>query len=91
MSKADQYARKAAGWSDAEYADAHAYLAHRAELCVSLGDRLDRGDEVLDLACGNGGLGSFLLSDAGSAARAWMPRRRWWRRRAAVSAAPRSR
>ena len=30
--KAEQYARKAAGWSDAEYADARAYLAHRAEL-----------------------------------------------------------
>jgi SAM-dependent methyltransferase len=61
VSKADQYARKAAAWSDAEYADAHAYLDHRAELIASLGARLDPGDEVLDLACGDGGLGSFLL------------------------------
>jgi SAM-dependent methyltransferase len=61
VSKGDQYARKAAGWSDAAYADAHAYLDHRAELIVSLGARLDPGDEVLDLACGDGGLGSFLL------------------------------
>jgi SAM-dependent methyltransferase len=61
VSKADQYARKAAGWSDAEYADAGAYLAHRAELVASLGVPLVRGDEVLDLACGDGGLGAFLL------------------------------
>jgi SAM-dependent methyltransferase len=61
VSKADQYARKAAGWSDAEYADAHAYLAHRAELIASLGARLQHGEEVLDLACGDGGLGAFLL------------------------------
>ena len=60
-SKADQYARKAADWSDAEYADARAYLAHRAELIASLGVPLDTGDEVLDLACGDGGLGAFLL------------------------------
>jgi SAM-dependent methyltransferase len=61
VSKADQYARKAAGWSDAEYADADAYLAHRAELIATLGARLGPGDEVLDLACGDGGLGTFLL------------------------------
>ena len=61
MSKTDQYARKAAGWSDAEYADGEAYLAHRAELVSTLGVPLVRGDEVLDLACGDGGLGAFLL------------------------------
>lgn len=61
MSKADQYARKAAGWSDAEYADAVAYLTHRAELIATLGSPLAAGDEVLDLACGDGGLGAFLL------------------------------
>ncbi len=61
-SKADQYARKAAGWTDAEYADAYAYLDHRAELVASLGVALDRDDEVLDLACGDGGLGEHLLA-----------------------------
>ncbi|HEX2303840.1 MAG TPA: methyltransferase domain-containing protein [Gaiella sp.] len=60
-SKADQYARKAAGWSDEEYADARAYLEHRAELIATLGVPLEPGDEVLDLACGDGGLGDFLL------------------------------
>jgi SAM-dependent methyltransferase len=59
--KADQYARKAAGWSDAEYADGAAYLAHRAELVVALGLPLAPGDEVLDLACGDGGLGEHLV------------------------------
>ena len=60
-SKADQYARKAASWSDAEYADARAYLDHRADLIATLGVPLRHGDEVLDLACGDGGLGPFLL------------------------------
>jgi ubiquinone/menaquinone biosynthesis C-methylase UbiE len=59
--KPDQYARKAARWSDAEYADASTYLAHRAELVATLGVELAAGDEVLDLACGDGGLGAFLL------------------------------
>ncbi|HEU4757504.1 MAG TPA: class I SAM-dependent methyltransferase [Agromyces sp.] len=59
--KAGQYARKAGAWSDAEYADARAYLDHRAELICSLGVALDTGDEVLDLACGDGGLGTFLM------------------------------
>ena len=60
--KAEQYARKAAGWSDAEYADGEAYLAHRAELVASLGVALGPGDEVLDLACGDGGLGAHLVA-----------------------------
>jgi SAM-dependent methyltransferase len=61
-SKEDQYARKAAGWTDAEYADAYAYLDHRAELIGSLGVTLEPGAEVLDLACGDGGLGEHLLA-----------------------------
>ena len=60
--KEGQYARKAAGWSDAEYADADAYLEHRAELITTLGVALRPGDEVLDLACGDGGLGEHLLA-----------------------------
>jgi SAM-dependent methyltransferase len=55
-----KYGPKAEGWSEDAYADAHAYLAHRAELIVSLGPRLERGDTVLDLACGDGGLGDYL-------------------------------
>lgn len=60
--KPGEYARKAARWSDAEYADASAYLEHRAELVTSLGGALEQGDEVLDLACGDGGLGEHLLA-----------------------------
>lgn len=57
-----QYARQAEGWSERAYADAATYLTHRAELVCSLGPRLERGDEVLDLACGDGGLGEALLA-----------------------------
>jgi len=60
--KEDQYARKADGWTDAEYADARAYLDHRAALIATLGAPLRPGDEVLDLACGDGGLGEHLLA-----------------------------
>jgi SAM-dependent methyltransferase len=47
-------------WSERAYADPDAYLAHRAELIVGLGPRLEPGDTVLDLACGDGGLADFL-------------------------------
>ena len=47
-------------WSDREYADPIPYLRHRAELILSLGPRLGRGDRLCDLACGDGGLSHFL-------------------------------
>jgi SAM-dependent methyltransferase len=59
--KADQYDRAAERWSEDAYADADAYLARRAELVIELGPRLAPGDTVLDLACGDGGLGEHLL------------------------------
>ncbi|MBA2424640.1 MAG: class I SAM-dependent methyltransferase [Actinobacteria bacterium] len=58
----DQYARKAKDWTEHAYADAATYLAHRADLVVALGPELVRGDEVLDLACGDGGLGELLVT-----------------------------
>ena len=61
MSEREQYARQAEEWTERAYADARAYLAHRADLVVSLGPRLEPGDEVLDLACGDGGLGDALI------------------------------
>jgi len=61
-SKEDQYARQAGDWTERAYADVAAYLDHRAELIVSLGSPLAPGDEVLDLACGDGGLGEALLA-----------------------------
>jgi SAM-dependent methyltransferase len=56
----DKYGPQAERWSDEAYADAGAYLAHRAELIVSLGPKLEPGDSVLDLACGDGGLADHL-------------------------------
>jgi hypothetical protein len=60
--KEDQYARQADDWTERAYADAAVYLAHRAELIITLGTRLEPGDEVLDLACGDAGLGESLLA-----------------------------
>lgn len=60
--KDDQYARQAGDWTEQAYADASAYLEHRAELIATLGPRLEPGDEVLDLACGDAGLGEVLLA-----------------------------
>lgn len=62
MSHRDQYARQAEEWTERAYADAGAYLAHRAELVIALGPPLAPGDEVLDLACGDAGLGELLLA-----------------------------
>lgn len=60
--KAGQFAGKAERWSETAYASPDAYLAHRAELVATLGTVLAPGDEVLDLACGDGGLGPHLLA-----------------------------
>jgi SAM-dependent methyltransferase len=56
-----QYDEVAERWGEQAYADPSAYLARRAEAVVTLGPRLEPGDRVLDLACGDGGLGEFLL------------------------------
>jgi len=56
----DKYGPQADGWSEQAYADSDAYLAHRADLLVSLGPLLAPGETVLDLACGDGGLARFL-------------------------------
>lgn len=58
-SKYDPYADR---WTEEAYADPDAYLAHRAELIVSLGTPLEAGDTVLDLACGDAGLAEPLLA-----------------------------
>jgi hypothetical protein len=49
----EKYDRRAERWSESAYADAATYLAHRGELVLSLGPPLERGDVVLDLACGD--------------------------------------
>jgi len=55
-----KYSDKAGDWSERQYADARAYLSHRAHLIRTLGPPLEAGDSVLDLACGDGGLADFL-------------------------------
>ena len=60
-SDVEQYDRVAERWGAEAYADPAGYLARRGDLVVSLGPRLQPGDEVLDLACGDGGLGEHLL------------------------------
>ena len=62
MSEREQYARQADEWTERAYADVAAYLDHRAELIAGLGPQLAPGDEVLDLACGDGGLAEPLLA-----------------------------
>jgi SAM-dependent methyltransferase len=47
-------------WTETAYADPHGYLAHRAELILALGPRLEASDTLLDLACGDGGLAEHL-------------------------------
>jgi len=49
----EKYDARAERWSEIAYADAATYLAHRGELLLSLGPPLERGDTVLDLACGD--------------------------------------
>jgi SAM-dependent methyltransferase len=56
----DKYSGAAECWSDEQYADAGAYLSHRAELVRTLGPRLEPGAAVLDLACGDGAFADFL-------------------------------
>ncbi len=62
VTKDDQYRSQAEDWTERQYADVSSYLAHRADLIVSLGPRLEPGDEVLDLACGDGALGELLVA-----------------------------
>lgn len=53
----DKYDRTAAGWTARQYADSATYLRRRADL---IAPGLASGDLVLDLACGDGGLGDFV-------------------------------
>lgn len=57
----EKYDARADRWTDEAYADPGGYLSHRAELVVALEPRLEPGDSVLDLACGDAGLAEPLL------------------------------
>ena len=51
MTKYDELAER---FTEHEYGDPGRYFGHRAEIVVSLGPRLERGDTILDLACADG-------------------------------------
>jgi len=53
VSAVDKFDGLAKDYSARTYADPEGYARGRAELVVSLGPRLETGDEVLDLACGD--------------------------------------
>ena len=59
VSKYDAIAER---YSAHDYADAEGYYARRAKLVVEHGPRLELGASVLDIACGDGGLGRHLLA-----------------------------
>jgi SAM-dependent methyltransferase len=61
MSILPKYDAAAERYSAADYADAAAYYARRARMVVEHGPRLQRGSTVLDVACGDGGLGRPLI------------------------------
>jgi len=56
-----KYDAVAEEFSASSYADAERYYAHRAELVMAHGPRLQPSARVLDIACGDGGLGRHLL------------------------------
>jgi hypothetical protein len=57
-----KYDALAERYSAHDYADAARYYARRAQLVVGHGPRLESGAAVLDVACGDGGLGPPLLA-----------------------------
>jgi SAM-dependent methyltransferase len=61
MSIVEKYDAIADQYSAVDYADAAAYYRRRAELVVTHGPLLDRGSTLLDIACGDGGLGRALV------------------------------
>jgi ubiquinone/menaquinone biosynthesis C-methylase UbiE len=61
MSIIDKYDAMADRYSVVDYADAATYYRRRASLVIEHGPILAPGSSVLDIACGDGGLGRALL------------------------------
>ena len=62
MSVTGKYDALAEQYSAHDYADAESYYRRRAQVVVELGPRLEPGSTLLDVACGDGGLGPHLLA-----------------------------
>jgi methyltransferase family protein len=58
----EKYDAIAERYSEHDYADAERYYARRARLVVRHGPQLRPGETLLDIACGDGGLGKHLLA-----------------------------
>jgi SAM-dependent methyltransferase len=61
VSISDKYDRLAPEFSTREYGDPQRYYRRRAEAVVGVGPRLEPGDRLLDIACGDGGQAEPLL------------------------------
>lgn len=57
-----KYDALAERYSAHDYADAESYYARRARTIMAFGPVLEPGDTLLDIACGDGGLGRQLLA-----------------------------
>jgi SAM-dependent methyltransferase len=58
----EKYDRLAEGFSEREYADPVQYAARRAKAIVALGPRVEGGESLLDLGCGDGIMAEPLLA-----------------------------
>jgi len=61
VSQLEKYDRLSAAFSNHEYGDPAAYHRRRAEVVAEIEPRLEPGDRVLDLACGDAGMAVPLL------------------------------
>ena len=61
MSISEKYDALATEFSTREYGDPERYYRRRAGLIVGVGPRLEPGDRILDIACGDGGQAVPLL------------------------------
>lgn len=57
-----KFDRAAERYSASDYADAERYYERRARVVVEFGPRIHSGQTLLDVACGDGGLGRHLLA-----------------------------
>ena len=62
MTISEKYDRLAPEFSTREYGDPERYYRRRAEAIVGVGPRLEPGDRLLDIACGDGGQAEPLLA-----------------------------
>ena len=62
MTISEKYDRLAPEFSTREYGDPDRYYRRRAEAIVGVGPRLEPGDRLLDIACGDGGQAEPLLA-----------------------------